>query len=217
MRRDHVLFCVRVHSCGSCSRHASAAVLAVVVLSTALAGVLKYAVAPRSSSLRLTQGPRWAMLARCTANMFYAVADCVTRVDAWNYTYLGEINSTETSSGHGPAAPAAVSGCRLSTKPETEVMRWGCVWETFSYASQFCPRAVFQHHGACDVVCTIVSQRAVVFKVSVCSSSGWRSSCPILSSWLLSFLASLELPFHLLQMVILVDFSFDWQEDFQQR
>ena len=84
-------------SCGSCSRHSSTlAYLIIVVLSTVLAGVLKYAVAPAlvvvASDPESSTG---AMLApsNATANLFYAVADCVARVDAWDYAYFGGVNN----------------------------------------------------------------------------------------------------------------------------
>ena len=152
------------------------------------------------------------MLARTLpASMFYAVADCVTRVDAWNYTYLGEINSTETSSSHGPAAPAAVeTGVVFQQNLQSEVTQLGlCVGNFFVMRVSFALALFFS-------IMALATWCAPLFHNGQWYSKGFLYAVALVGVFFVPntffygyshFARVLSFLFILLQMVILVDFS----------
>jgi hypothetical protein len=206
-------------SCGACSRHASSlGYLAVVVLSTVLAGVLKYAVAPAlvlaASDPASATG---AMLEAGAADLFYAVSDCVGRVEAWNYTFVG---AGSNASSTGSLTAAAGGGVVFQQNLQTEVTQLGlCVGNFFVMRVSFA-LCVFY------AVMALATWCAPLFHNGQWASKGFLYALALAGVFFVPnaffygyahVARGMSFLFILLQMVILVDFAFDWQEDFQQK
>ena len=193
-------------SCGVCSRHGSTiGYLSIIVMSTILAGILKYTVAPAIVVVASNSSLTGSLLesTQASANLFYSVSDCVSRVESWNYTFIA--NESE--------APGLVFQQNL----QTEVTQLGlCVGNFFVMRVSFALALFF-------AIISLATWCAPLFH-----NGQWASKCFVYAAALVatffvpnaffygySHLARvMSFLFILLQMLILVDFSFDWQEDF---
>lgn len=168
--------------CGACRRHTSTfAYLSLIVLSVAVAGVLKFSVAPL------------LVVDDDAGSLFYAVSDCATRVGAW---------------AHNRSADRDLADQDLIAL---------CVGNYFVFRVSFALTAFF-------LFTTLATACGPLFH-----NGQWVSKVVVYVVFLVGaffvpndvfygfsyFARIMSFLFILLQMVILVDFAFDWHEDFQ--
>jgi hypothetical protein len=176
--------------------------LALIFVSVAIAGLLKYAVAPAivqlQSSSFITNSTKYIDGKKVAAELFYAISDCATRVDAWN------VNNT--------APPQNATLIQLSE----ESMLVKCIGNYFVYRVSFALSVVY-------LIFSVITKCSPLFHNGEWGTKMFIYCLFMIGSFFVpneffyaySYVARIgSFLFILLQLIIIVDYAFDWHEDF---
>jgi hypothetical protein len=168
--------------------------------SVVLAGLLKYAVAPAlvqfQTSSFVTNSTRFIDGAQVAKDLFYAISDCATRVDAWN------LNNT-----------LSLVGNTTLTEQDLVVK---CIGNYFVFRVSFTLSVVF-------LIFAIITKCSPLFHNGDWATKIFLYCFFMVGSFFVpngffygySYVAKIgSFLFILLQLIIIVDYAFDWHEDF---
>ena len=190
--------------CTRCKRKTSTFIyLGLIFFSVAIAGILKYSIAPllaiEATSVTTTHSNTTFINGPITSSkLFYAISDCAQRVDDWS------VNNT-----------IATSTNTTTQFTETELLG-KCIGNYFVLRVSFSLAAIF-------LILTIITACDPLFHNGQWFTKMFIYCLFLVGSFFLpnqffyvySYISRIgSFLFILLQMIIMVDFAFDWHEDF---